>query len=85
MATVPRTSSHTILEEPYVTAPEAAKFLSLHARTLLRMAREGIVPAHPLGDRRRHQWRFLISELDLWMRNRLHSSCRPCSPKRRQD
>ncbi len=85
MATVLQTSSHRSLDELYVAAPEAAKFLSLRPCTLLRMAREGTVPAHPLGDGKRHQWRFLISELDLWMRNRLHSSCRPCSPKRRQD
>jgi len=34
MATVSRTSSHTALEELYVAATEAARFLSVHPRTL---------------------------------------------------
>ena len=71
MATIPQTSSHTAFEEHYVGAQEAAQFLSVHRRTLLQMARDGIVPAHPIGDGQRHQWRFLISELDVWMRSRL--------------
>jgi len=70
--------------EPYVGAVEAAHFLSIHPRTLTGMARQGDVPAHPLGDGQRRVWRFLLSELDVWMHERVHSRCRPCSPKRRE-
>src|SRR5450631_4291004 len=35
--------------EYYVEAAEAARFLSIHPRTLQQLARAGIVPAHPLG------------------------------------
>jgi hypothetical protein len=33
--------------EYYVDAEEAAKFLDIHRRTVLHMARDGIIPAHP--------------------------------------
>lgn len=69
--------------EYYVDAGEAAKFLGIHRRTALQMARDGIIPAHPLGDGRRRLWRFLLSELDEWMRGRINSGRRPCSPNRR--
>jgi excisionase family DNA binding protein len=69
--------------EYYVDPAEAAGFLGLNRRTLMKMAREGVVPAHPLGDGARKLWRFLLSELDEWMRNRVNSVRRPCSPSRR--
>lgn len=84
MATMPKPTSAVVSEELYVDATEGAKFLSIHPRTLLRMARDGVVPAHPLGDGQRHQWRFLVSELDAWMRSRVNSNRRPCSPNRRE-
>lgn len=74
----------TKVAEPYVGAVEAAKFLSIHPRTLAQMARQGDVPAHPLSNGQRRVWRFLLSELDVWMRERIHSRCRPCSPRRRE-
>jgi excisionase family DNA binding protein len=69
--------------EYFVDATEAARFLGLNRRTLLKMAREGVVPAHPLGEGARKMWRFLLSELDEWLRMRVHSGRRPCSPLRR--
>ena len=60
--------------EYYVDAAEAARFLSIHPRTLQQMARAGIVPAHPLGCGPRRFWRFLLSELDDWLRARIDSS-----------
>jgi excisionase family DNA binding protein len=69
--------------EYYVDAEEAAKFLDIHRRTVLQMARDGIIPGHPLGNGRRKQWRFLLSELDEWMRGRVNSGRCPCSPNRR--
>src|SRR6266852_9533903 len=70
--------------EPYVDAAEAAQFLSINRRTVMQMARQGNIPAHPAGEGRRHSWRFLLSELDSWMRSRVNSPCRPCSPNRRE-
>jgi excisionase family DNA binding protein len=57
--------------ERYVPAEVAAAFLGCSEKTLRRMARAGTIPAHPFGEglERRH-WRFLISELDDWMRSR---------------
>jgi excisionase family DNA binding protein len=69
--------------EYFEDAGEAAKFLGINRRTVLQMAREGIIPAHPLGDGKRKLWRFLLSELDEWMRSRVNSARRPCSPNRR--
>jgi excisionase family DNA binding protein len=69
--------------EYYVDAGEGAKFLGIHRRTVLQMARDSVLPAHPLGEGSRKQWRFLLSELDEWMRSRVNSARRPCSPNRR--
>jgi excisionase family DNA binding protein len=69
--------------EYYVDAEEAGKFLGIHRRTVLQMARDAVIPAHPLGDGRRKLWRFLLSELDEWMRARVNTGRRLCSPNRR--
>jgi hypothetical protein len=71
--------------EYFVDAAEAAKFLRINPRTLMKMARDCEVPAHPLGDGPRKLWRFLLSELDEWLRGRINSARRPCSPKNRRD
>jgi excisionase family DNA binding protein len=65
--------------EYFVDAAAAAKFLGLNRRTLMKMARDGVVPAHPLGEGARKMWRFLLSELDEWLRSRINSARRPCS------
>jgi Helix-turn-helix domain len=55
--------------EPFVGAERAANFLDLPRKTLLALARRGKIPAHGIpGKGRKRAWRFLISELDLWMR-----------------
>lgn len=36
--------------EYFVDADDAARFLKLKRRTLLQMARDGAIPAHPMGD-----------------------------------
>lgn len=53
--------------EPFVSAQEASKFVRLHPVTIQRLAREGILPAHPVGEGRRRRWRFLLSELGQWL------------------
>jgi len=67
--------------EPYVDAKEGAAFLRLHPKTLMRLAREGIVPAYSFSDGVRHHWRFLLSELDTWMRSRVNSTAHPVRPR----
>ena len=62
------------LPEPYVSAQEAARFISVNPKTLMRLARAGLVPAHALGDGVRRRWRFLKTELDAWMQARINSN-----------
>jgi predicted DNA-binding transcriptional regulator AlpA len=57
--------------EPYVDAAAAAQFLGMHPKTLERLAKKGTAPGHPIGEgNQRKRWRFLISELDTWLRAR---------------
>src|SRR5580658_6932052 len=43
-----------------------------------RLAREGTIPAHPFGEKSRKTWRFLLSELDAWMKAKVNCPRRPC-------
>jgi excisionase family DNA binding protein len=73
--------------EPYVDAKDGAAFLRIHPKTLMRLAREGEVPAYSLSEGTRRHWRFLISELDTWMKSKLNSNTHPVrsvSPGRRK-
>lgn len=70
------------LAESFIDAAEAAAFIKLHPKTLLRLARGGSIPAHPLTGNRRRIWRFLRSELDAWARSRVHSGCDRCQNSR---
>jgi hypothetical protein len=50
--------------EPFVSADEAARFVSVTRRELLAMARRGVRGAYPLDPtRKRKTWVFLLSEL----------------------
>jgi hypothetical protein len=50
--------------EPFVSAQEAAQFLSVKRRYLLELARRGIAGAYPLGTgSKRKVWVFRLSEL----------------------
>jgi excisionase family DNA binding protein len=66
--------STALSPEKYLAPQEAARFLSISPKTLTRFARQGVVPAHPIGDGARRRWRFLKSELDTWMHGRIHST-----------
>ena len=50
-----------------VQPDQAAAFLNTNRLKVVRMARSGILPAHPLGSGKRRQWRFKLSELDKYM------------------
>ena len=49
--------------EPFVDAVQAAEFLRLRPRRVLEMARQGLIPAYPLGNGKRRVWRFRLSEI----------------------
>ncbi len=67
-------SPDTVLSrEPYLNAMRAAEHLSISPKKLLAMARAGLVPAHGIGGGKRKMWRFLLSELDLWMQTTVTS------------
>ncbi len=53
--------------EPYVDSVKAGDFLGLHPVTVMRLARQGHIPGHPLRNSKRKQWRFLLSELSDWL------------------
>jgi len=50
-----------------LTPDEAAALLHMEPRTLVKWARQGYVPAHPLGEGRRRLWRFFEHELVKWI------------------
>jgi len=49
--------------EAFVDASTTAKFLSLPRRRVLELSRQGRIPAYPIGDGRRKQWRYRLSEV----------------------
>jgi hypothetical protein len=89
---LPERSTHDRLDsysrhEPYVDAREGAAFLRMHPKTLMRLARDGAVPAYSFSEGTRRHWRFLISELDKWMKTKVNSNAHPVtfvSPGRRK-
>jgi len=52
---------------PPLTPGAAAAYLGLDVKTITRWARQGYLPAHPLGEGKRKFWRFLESELSEWL------------------
>jgi excisionase family DNA binding protein len=55
------------VESQWLTATEAAQYLRVQPGTVLKWAKEGRIPAHPLSGSKRVTWRFLKSELDSVM------------------
>ena len=68
--------------EYYVDDTEIAKMLRIHHRTVQQMARDGEIPAYPLGKRKRKTWRFLRSEVHDWVQSKVNSDCHPCRSNR---
>lgn len=77
--------SPAVSVEPFINAKQASALLNLSAKTLLRFARQGTVPAHPLAGTTRRQWRFLESELYAWAHERVNLVMSdPCLNSRRK-
>ncbi len=53
--------------ERFVSAEVAADFLGLTPRYVLELARDGDLPAYPLGRGARHIWRFRLTDLAVAM------------------
>ena len=55
----------------FLNPEQAAEFLGgLNTRTVTRWAREGYLPAYPVGEGKRRIWRFWRSDLEDWMLSR---------------
>ena len=59
--------------ERLYSAEEAAAYLRLHVKTLQRLAHDGKVPCARIGK----YWRFRLSDLDRWVRERQNRISRP--------
>ena len=70
--------------EYFVDAGEIARMLGLDRKTVQQMARDGVIPAYPLGEGTRKTWRFLPSEIHEWMQGRVNSEGHPCRSNRRK-
>jgi excisionase family DNA binding protein len=57
-----------------MTPGEAAAYLGLDVKTIGRWARQGYLPAHPLGEGKKKYWRFLESELRDWLASKSNRS-----------
>lgn len=58
-------------QQRFLDPEQAAAFLGgLNSRTVTRWAREGYLPAYPIGEGKRRLWRFLESDLERWMLSR---------------
>ena len=64
------------IREAPVGPQEAARFLNMHSKTVLRKARSGTLPAHPVGGNRK-RWHFYLSELDDWVRSQVNTCSHP--------
>jgi excisionase family DNA binding protein len=61
--------------EPLIECKDAAKLLgNIHVKTLQRYARRGTLPGYRVAG----HWYFRATELDVWLRTRINSSCHPC-------
>jgi hypothetical protein len=49
--------------EPFVNAAVVGDFLQLRRRRVLELARQGVIPAYPLGTGSRRVWRFRLTEV----------------------
>jgi excisionase family DNA binding protein len=68
-------SKQASLSSQPMTPRTAAEFLGLEEKTITRWARQGYLPAHPLGEGKRKFWRFLEAELTEWLAAKTNGAC----------
>lgn len=68
MSTQPISVMPSASDEYFVDPDMAANYLQTTRRHVLEMAREGLIPGHPLNPyAKKKDWRFLLSELHNYM------------------
>jgi excisionase family DNA binding protein len=70
-------STSTMAFEPLLNPVEAAALLQIHEKTLIKLARDGKVPAVRLG----RLWRFRASAIEQW----IETSLAKVGPAKRND
>lgn len=50
-----------------LTPVQAAELLCCDDKTITRWARQGYIPAHPVGQLKKKYWRFFEDELVAWL------------------
>jgi excisionase family DNA binding protein len=65
--------SVAITVEPLWTPADAASYLGLHEKTVIKMARLGQIPAIRLGK----HWRFRATDLTAWVASQVQSNRQP--------
>jgi excisionase family DNA binding protein len=68
-----RNPKSEILRKEIMTPREAAEYLSVHVRTIYRLAKNGEIPGRKVGG----SWRFKKGALDEWLSWREDSSPNP--------
>ena len=67
--------------EPFLDCLGAAAVLGgVRPKTVERWARQGRIPAYRFFKR----WTFRASELEVWMRSHVNSTCHPCRLKQEE-
>jgi predicted DNA-binding transcriptional regulator AlpA len=64
------TGNNFALDEHFVDAAKVAEFLSVSRKHVLRLSKLGRIPAHPISFGQRNTWRYLLSEVRVWMLQR---------------
>jgi len=58
-----RTTNYELRTKEIMTPREAAEYLSVHVRTIYRLAKNGDIPGRKVGG----SWRFKKDALDEWL------------------
>ena len=58
-----RTTNYELRTKEIMTPREAAEYLSIHVRTIYRLAKNGDIPCRKVGG----SWRFKKDALDEWL------------------
>jgi excisionase family DNA binding protein len=67
-------TAHSLISfEPLWHPRDAASYLGLHQKTVIRLARQQAIPALRLGK----HWRFRRTDLESWAADQVQSTCQP--------
>lgn len=66
--------------EPLLTPKDAAEYLRIHEKSVIRLARKEMIPALRLGK----HWRFRQADLSSWVEAQRQSICQPVECRRQK-